>query len=433
MRIRQPRPGQIGEYWLSKKPERSAPEDSWCRTWYDKKKRQTCRESLGTSDDKEASRRLAAWASLNERPKNAQSENILIDQLLLFYWHDWAEKGPSAETIRHELAVWQTWWAAKTMAEVTPENLRLFREFLASKGLKVSTIDKYMTTGKAAFNHAVEQGMLQIAPRIQMMETPEQKAARPPLGRPLNIDEMARFIDAIRQPHLLIFTIILANTMARTSAILELTRSQYDSEHHTVALNPEGRVQTKKRRPTLLVAPNLRPWLDRLMAPPDRYITWSGEPVGDIKTAWAVALKKSRLEGKVNRYSFRHGMARQLRLRGIHLDDIGTGLGHKHKGANATTAIYVPDDPTHLKKWAKAVEAVMKEIKKRLKVVNIDNPKSAAEALAKIVEPHPNFPKAPRAELDAMILAGKKTREIADRFGVSFTVIYKRQRKLGLK
>jgi integrase len=433
MRVREPRPGQIGDQWLSKKPGRSRPNDPWCRTWYDKEKRQTCRESLGTADNVEASRRLAAWISLNERPKNAQQENILIEQLILFYWNDWGKNCPSAYSIQYELAAWQKWWEGKSVAEITPESLRLFREYLASGGRKKSTVDKYLTTGKAALNYAVEHGMLNIAPRIHMLETSEEKEARPPLGRPLNIDEMAVFIDAIRQPHLLTFTMILANTMARTSAILELTRSQYDADRYTVALNREGRVQTKKRRPTLLVPPNLRPWLDQPMAPTDRYITWGGAPVGDIKTAWSVSLKRSGLTGKVNRYSFRHGMARQLRLRGIHLDEIGMGLGHKHKGANATTAIYVPDDPAHLEEWAKAIEGVMHDIKERLKVVNIDNPKDATETLAKIGEPRRFFPKAPRAELDALILAGEKTRDIANRFGVSLTVIYRRQRKLGLK
>jgi hypothetical protein len=111
------------------------------------------------------------------------------------------------------------------------------------------------------------------------------------------------------------------------------------------------------------------------------------------------------------------------------------GLGHKHRGANATTAIYAPDDPTHLERWAAAVDDIVREIKARLKTVNIESPQDAFASLSRICNPIGTGRglKAPRAELDAMILSGQKTRHIADRFRVSFTVIYKRKKELGLK
>jgi hypothetical protein len=61
----QPKPGQIGAYWLSKKPGRDGTTDAWCRTWYDSGKRQTCRVSLGTADFHEASLALASWVVEN--------------------------------------------------------------------------------------------------------------------------------------------------------------------------------------------------------------------------------------------------------------------------------------------------------------------------------------------------------------------------------
>jgi len=50
-----PKPGQIGNYWLSKKSGREGRAHAWYRTWYDKASRQTCRVSLGTADFQEAS------------------------------------------------------------------------------------------------------------------------------------------------------------------------------------------------------------------------------------------------------------------------------------------------------------------------------------------------------------------------------------------
>lgn len=43
--LKKPRLGQVGNYWLSKNSDRAGAEDSWCRTWYDKRTRQTRRAS----------------------------------------------------------------------------------------------------------------------------------------------------------------------------------------------------------------------------------------------------------------------------------------------------------------------------------------------------------------------------------------------------
>src|SRR5437868_27962 len=101
MRIhhRNPRPGQIGSYWLSKKPDRSGAGDAWCKTWYDKRARQTCRVSLGTTDFQEASLALANWVVENDREGgDIRPDKVLIETVLLNYWFDHAQKLPSAST-----------------------------------------------------------------------------------------------------------------------------------------------------------------------------------------------------------------------------------------------------------------------------------------------------------------------------------------------
>jgi hypothetical protein len=90
------RPGQIGKYWLSKKPRQDRVDRSWCRTWYDEGKRQTCRVSLGTADFQEASLRLAAWVIANKRSQMAAPDQVLIETILLNYWNDYAKDLPSA-------------------------------------------------------------------------------------------------------------------------------------------------------------------------------------------------------------------------------------------------------------------------------------------------------------------------------------------------
>src|SRR3546814_17586616 len=59
--------------------------------------------------------------------------------------------------------------------------------------------------------------------------------------------------------HVHLFTLISLSTHGRTEAILELEAPQV--RDGIIYLNPPGRMQTKKRRSTVPVAPSLRPWL----------------------------------------------------------------------------------------------------------------------------------------------------------------------------
>ena len=66
----QERPGQIGDYWLSKRRG----SEQWCRTWYDTATRQTRRESLGTADFQEGKLRLWEWFAKHGRASTPKGE-----------------------------------------------------------------------------------------------------------------------------------------------------------------------------------------------------------------------------------------------------------------------------------------------------------------------------------------------------------------------
>jgi hypothetical protein len=149
-----PRPGQIGSYWLSKKPGRERAEDAWCRTWYDLRTRQTRRVSLGAADFREASLRLAAWVVASARSRKAPADQVLIDSVLLNYWDDHAQHLPSAKTQWLGLSYWQEFWTRRTVADITPDEQRRFREWLAKRGTGLSGIDRILSVGRAALNRA---------------------------------------------------------------------------------------------------------------------------------------------------------------------------------------------------------------------------------------------------------------------------------------
>jgi hypothetical protein len=255
------RPGQIGDYWLSKKPRRDRPDETWYRTWYDDRTRQTCRVGLGTTDFQEASLRLAAWVVTNERSRKAAPDQVLIETVLLNYWNDHAQHLPSAKTQWLGLSYWQEYWTRQTVADITQHEQRRFREWLAKRGTGRSGIDRILSVGRAALNRARKWQEVSEVPHIFGTLTADAKRAREPKGRPVSPAEIARLVDAVRSRHMLTFLLIGANTLARPAAILDLRPSQFDDAHRLLDLNPPGRTQNKEFRPIVPVTPTLLPWL----------------------------------------------------------------------------------------------------------------------------------------------------------------------------
>jgi integrase len=157
----------------------------------------------------------------------------------------------------------------------------------------------------------------------------------------------------------------MANTMARPEAILELTRFQLDFESRLVRLNPEGRRQTKKYRPTVPMTETIMPWLRKVKG--NHVITYHGGPIRSVKKVFQrlpediVALPK-----RVTPYSIRHTMAKELRRRGVPPWEVQGMLGHK-MGGYRTTEVYAKYDPSYLSVARVTIDAIMADIQARMK------------------------------------------------------------------
>jgi hypothetical protein len=414
-------PGQIGEYWLSKKPDRGDVDDVWCRTWYDSRTRQTCRVSLGTSDFQAAQLQLAAWVIANQRPKNAGPDQVLIETVLLTYWNDHAQHLPSSKTQWLGLSYWQEFWTGKTVSELTPREQERFRKWLAKRGTGPSGIDRIMSVGRAALNRAHKWQELSEVPHIFGFLTAEEKRGREPIGRPVSPKEIARLMDAARSRHMLTFLIIGSNTLARPAAILDARPAQFDAEHDLFDLNPPGRKQNKKFRPIVPVTQTLRPWLERSVGKSDRYVSYRGKPIRSITHMWRLTREAAGLDERVTAYSIRHGMARQLRKRGVPTEQIKILLGHLPSGSDATTSIYAPYEPEFLKDAVAAIEDVMSEIRDHLKVARIDKPAIDPTELAlQEHKPHPrSIGEEKRCLVRQLILTGHGHAAVVRLSGVS--------------
>jgi integrase len=175
---------------------------------------------------------------------------------------------------------------------------------------QAGTIRRELGALTAAINHAVKWKRLPKADAPYV----ELPAAPPPRERWLTYDELAQLIEAA-EPRIANFIRIAYWTAARKKSIEDLTWFQVDLERDRIRLNPEGRSQTKKRRPVVPIAHELKPYLQAM------YDEKSEGPVLGGKSI------RKGFEKAVAACGFRDVTPHTLRhTRAVHMAQAGTSL-----------------------------------------------------------------------------------------------------------
>jgi hypothetical protein len=249
---------------------------------------------------------------------------------------------------------------------------------------------------------------------------------------------MADFFRAIDTAALMKFTIIAANTMARPEAIYQLQRGQYDPLSRRLRLNPPGRVQTKKHRPIIPVSNTLGLWLDLETDPNAYFVSEDGEAMKSLRSSWTGTVRRAGLTGRrISPYSFRHGLARLVRRRGVSLEEVGLFMGHRRAGAARTTERYAPDDPSYLLNVTRALDDVMAEVQELAKMPLARNPAAVLSTIQSRCRvrnsQNRRLTKLECRELHELLRKAALTPpQLAIRFGITTTAVYKHMRKLGI-
>ena len=149
----------------------------------------------------------------------------------------------------------------------------------------------------------------------------------------------------------------MVGTVARPAAIYDLIHSRIDLEHDLVQLNPIGRVENKKYRPTVKLPATLR---DHMGEGPFLLMK-NGRNIKSVKSAWRRMRDATGFGKDVTPYSIRHTMARHLRICGVPAWEVAAQLGHKQSGMS-TTEIYAPIDPAYLAMSVSALDNYLKEL-----------------------------------------------------------------------
>ena len=77
-------PGRIGDYWLTRRPN----SPHCARTWYDAKRGQTRRQSLGLENFEEAQQALIQWIAHYVLMRKAAPRDAKLADVCSRYWID---------------------------------------------------------------------------------------------------------------------------------------------------------------------------------------------------------------------------------------------------------------------------------------------------------------------------------------------------------
>lgn len=345
----QERLGQIGDYWLSKRPGSA----QWCRTWYDDATRQTRRASLGTDDLQEGKLKLFEWYAANARVGRQEAKETPLELVLVRYWEKHAKALASRDTAKAALGYWSDYFPGAMVTEVTTDKQIAFMEWLSEAGKSPGYIKRIMSVGAAALNRASKHGEISAAPYI----LPGEDA--PPRDRVLSLDESCALWLASELPHERMMLALLYGTLARPEAALDLRREYVDFDRRLLAQNPPGRKQTRKYRPVVPVTGFLLPWLEA--APAGPLVAWRGKPIASFKTAWRALRRKAWLGPDVVPKTIRHTMATELRAKGVPEAEIQGFLGHRAYGGK--TEVYAKYRPDFLGQATQAIDEYMGRVR----------------------------------------------------------------------
>jgi len=101
-----------------------------------------------------------------ETVREAKSEHVLFEAILIRYWENHAQHLPSAEQAKYALAMWSDHFSEAAVSELTPQRQKSFVEALRAKGLRPSYISRVLSVGRAAIRFAWKQGELLTVPFI---------------------------------------------------------------------------------------------------------------------------------------------------------------------------------------------------------------------------------------------------------------------------
>lgn len=341
---------ELGGQWLAREPGRTG----FWRFWYDAGTQKVRRQRLGGLDLEAAKLELAQHVLRAEAPRRSSP----LAAVMLRYHEERSDKVRSAKMARAASRKALAFFGADAaVCDLTEQRQASFVVRLAEEGASLGYIARIVGVIAAGIAHArIADAPIFTAKTWIARHAP---GAAPPrrAALPTDADIEAALSAEIPEP-LFRWLLISLATGARPEAALDLAPGQ--RRDGLLALNPPGRAQNKKHRPTVREPAALTPWLDRWEADGStalygRYVAYSG--VSAVQTALARLKEATGL--RLTAYSLRHKVTtvlRRAKRKGVTEDGIAVQLGHKRPDVRVTGE-YGEFDPDYLCAEAEALDA----------------------------------------------------------------------------
>ena len=374
---------EYGGFWLAQVAGSAA----YYACWYDPSRRRTCRCSLGTEELEEAKRRLIERAGTAGLDVTRSPERVMIASVLDHYCDHHSDGRASAFQARRAAEVVNQFLAeqgdiAAKVASFGPIRQRQFMAWSqATLNHSPATIARNLSVVSAAFRfaaslHQITDGFGRQAEVFLLDQAPSVVTNGSSVAQLLNVaeststdwlptfDEFGRFLDELRQRQELTFrySMMALSTWGRPEAIMDIrVGAQVDFENGLLDLNPPGRRQTDKWRPTIRLTDNLRGWLEHWGQ--EAPMMWNDQPVKSVKRTWQRHALACGLP-QFTRYTIRHFMATKVRRARppVPTEERSQWLGHVGDRANRTTRMYEKFDPDYLADCARATDWIIAEL-----------------------------------------------------------------------
>lgn len=198
-----------------------------------------------------------------------------------------------------------------------------------------------------ALGWAAKQKHIDQRPTIWLPPVPERKT------RHLTRAQFDRFFAEVKADHARLYVMLGLFTMARPSAILELTWDRVDFMRRQIDFTPPGHVRTAKRRTVVPIANEL---LTELQKGFDARTTeWvierGGKRVQNIKKAFQAASERSNVHATP--YTLRHTGAIWAAENGVTMAELSQFMGHDD--SRTTEKHYARYSPDYLLNVANAI------------------------------------------------------------------------------
>lgn len=303
----------------------------WEILWYEGG--QTRRKSTGTADRAEADRKLSRHIieSLSHAtplgPK--RPDERLICDMLADYAEERGEVVSSKATLGYSLKALLPYWGTRYARDIREGTCRAYVQYRVKEGVSDQTAGRELSVLKASIRHDYDAGRLTEVVACWRPPVPEGK------DRWLTRTEAAALIRAARKDsrsrwHLPLFILLALYTAGRKEAILSLRWPQVDIDRRLIDLNPEGRAQTSKGRPTLPIPGHLLTFLRyarKRGSDLGPVLHYRGRPIKDIKRGFESACAVAGLDD-VTPHTLRHTAASWMTQSGVPFPVIARFLGH---------------------------------------------------------------------------------------------------------